>query len=706
VIGAALAGCLLCGLAPAGASAARHYEQVSPSDKGQGDIIGDGLTTVASRAGDAAAFASHALFGDTLGSGAAGQSQYVARRGADGWTTHAITPTSRPDAVQTFFVPTLVQIYSDDLRTAIVWAYDLPAVTGDAPLRNNIYAEDTTTRALVPITVSQLDQPSVFDFLSITTWGISADARHVSFVTPTQFLPGAAPGVPNVYQWDNGVLSLAGVLPDGTVPDAGSDLVPALYRSAMSADATRLVFTASSQYGPSQLFMRVDGSRTVWISQPELSDATQDGSNQSGATLQAVTPDGHTVFFTTDAGLVDGDVNGSTDLYRYTDSPDPSGPGNLTMISHDGGLDGAEIMGMSDDGQRVYYHTTAGQVFVWDHGTTRLITGGVQFPGNFTDGLGVMASEPGLARVTPDGRDLAFALGSPSVTDVLGNVTNGHREMYLYSLESGRLQCVSCPSGPATADVAIQPDVTSDSPQPINAGFRPRFLSDRGNVFFSTAEALVPEDRNGVSDTYEYDPGTGSVRLVSTGTGSDPTEFADASASGDDVFLLTRQRLASSDHDDLVDVYDAREGSSLPAPPPPGPAPCVEDACQGSPTASPPNKTFGSATFDQSDAGASRAAGLAVRRHLTVRGAAASLRVKLSAAGALTWRGTGLRPGSIKRGRGGTYRVIVRLTRVARAKLRRSGSYTTVVHLTFVAAGGDEVKRTTRITFTAVRKGR
>ena len=32
----------------------RHYEKVSPADKGRDDIVGDGLTTVAARAGDAA----------------------------------------------------------------------------------------------------------------------------------------------------------------------------------------------------------------------------------------------------------------------------------------------------------------------------------------------------------------------------------------------------------------------------------------------------------------------------------------------------------------------------------------------------------------------------------------------------------------------------------------------------------------------------
>ena len=42
--------------------------------------------------------------------------------------------------------------------------------------------------------------------------------------------------------------------------------------------------------------------------------------------------------------------------------------------------------------------------------------------------------------------------------------------------------------------------------------------------------------------------------------------FLDASASGDDVFFATRERLAPTDTDELVDVYDARVDGGFPAP--------------------------------------------------------------------------------------------------------------------------------------------
>ena len=65
--------------------------------------------------------------------------------------------------------------------------------------------------------------------------GVSADARHVSFNALAAYVPvikQLREEVPpkqssftsNVYQWDEGVLSLAGILPDGTVPPGGSFL--------------------------------------------------------------------------------------------------------------------------------------------------------------------------------------------------------------------------------------------------------------------------------------------------------------------------------------------------------------------------------------------------------------------------------------------------------------------------------------------------
>jgi len=701
---------------PVVASAARHYEKVSPADKGLGDIVGDGATTVAAQAGDAVAFNTRTPFGDTVGSGTIGQTQYVARRTDEAWKVHAVTPTPRPDAKQTFFTPTLLQIYSNDLRTAVVRGYDLPAATDDAPLRNNIYVEDTATLALQTATVSQVDQLSAFDFLQYPQvfWGISTDARHVAFVaepdpfgTVTQFLPEAAPGVSNVYQWNDGDLSLAGILPDGSVPVGGST-TPTNLRGAMSADGSRLLFTASDGGDP-QLYMRIDGTRTVWISESELDTRDADYTTSPvNVHVLGMTPDGSNVFFTTDTRLLSADRNrNGTDLYRYTDSADPSNDSNLTLISQDGNLAGAELMGMSDDGERVYYRTLDPQMVAWDAGTTRLISTVVGASNTGFD----LTTSPGDGRVTPDGMFLAFLTDTTVDADghgLTGEVTNGHVEMYLYRLGDRRPTCCSCPPGPATSDATVLPAATQGDPTIGNAGLRPRYLSDSGQVFFSTAEALVEGDTNGVLDTYECDPTTGKASLLSTGTGKDPSTFADASQSGADVFIVTRQRLVHADSDDLVDLYDVRDGSSLPAEVIEQPASeCEGDGCQPPPSASPPDDPLGSLSFEDGGTGSAGSPLLAVRQRIVLNRASGLLRVKLFAAGRLTWSGRGLRAGSLRRGKSGTSEVRLRLRRHARTQLSASGVYTTSVRLMFVSASGDEVKRTTRVTFKVVaKKGR
>jgi hypothetical protein len=88
---------------------------------------------------------------------------------------------------------------------------------------------------------------------------------------------------------------------------------------------------------------------------------------------------------------------------------------------------------------------------------------------------------------------------------------------------------------------------------------------------------------------------TGCISLISTGTSPYPSEFADASESGSDVFFTTRQSLAPEDQDELVDLYDARIGGGFPVKP--IVAPCSGEACHGAPEAQGALETPSSITF-------------------------------------------------------------------------------------------------------------
>jgi hypothetical protein len=215
-----------------------------------------------------------------------------------------------------------------------------------------------------------------------------------------------------------------------------------------------------------------------------------------------------------------------------------------------------------------------------------------------------------LARVSPDGDRLAL-FAPPSLTgadnvDAVSEEQDG--QVYLYDASAnggaGTLRCVSCnPTGArptgrefgATSTLWVASYIPA-SEYSLHAG---RVLSDDGaRLFFNSFDALLPTDTNGKRDVYEWEaPGSGDchatdpdyfagnggcLSLISTGQSPDDSEFVDAAADGSDVFLTTRQKLLTTDPDDLLDIYDARIGGGFPAPPPPE-APCDLDAgaCEG-----------------------------------------------------------------------------------------------------------------------------
>lgn len=208
----------------------RAYEMVSPLMKGNADIVAGRIATQASREGDRVTYAAHAPFGDTLGSQHVGQTRYLAQRTPSGWSSRGITPAPNPLAAQVTFSPTWVRGFSDDLGTAVWWAYDLPYVANDVPDAMNAYVQNTTSREIEAVTIAKEGlpnpKPHFSEFREQYDWGISADAKHLAIVSQGRFVAEAASGpeVTNVYQWDEGNLTLAGILPDGSTPRADLNL--------------------------------------------------------------------------------------------------------------------------------------------------------------------------------------------------------------------------------------------------------------------------------------------------------------------------------------------------------------------------------------------------------------------------------------------------------------------------------------------------
>ncbi|HTZ64338.1 MAG TPA: hypothetical protein VMB51_09560 [Solirubrobacteraceae bacterium] len=203
------------------------------------------------------------------------------------------------------------------------------------------------------------------------------------------------------------------------------------------------------------------------------------------------------------------------------------------------------------------------------------------------------------SRVSPNGRFFAF-MSQESLTgydnEDQTSKAAGEKldeEVFLYDAETDRLICASCnPSGARPAGVfdtldageglgllvdrpenwldhwlaASLPDWMLDYGKEKSAGYQARYLSNEGRLFFNSADGLVPQDKNGKEDVYEYEPqgeggcadSGGCVGLISSGTSSHEAAFLDASESGDDVFFMSAAPLVAADEDEAYDVYDAR----------------------------------------------------------------------------------------------------------------------------------------------------
>jgi hypothetical protein len=237
---------------------------------------------------------------------------------------------------------------------------------------------------------------------------------------------------------------------------------------------------------------------------------------------------------------------------------------------------------------------------------------------------GAWGSDRDLAQksswVSADGQTLVFRS-----TQALTPYDNqGQMELYRFSVGNG-IACITCtPSGEGPADHGFENFFLGaihfpalGPPKGFVGQVQPRLASaDDGRVFFETDQSLVASDSDGPGcevllgtvtsclDVYEWEaPGKGScsvggpgysqlnqgcLYLISQNSDSGPAYFADASASGEDVFFFTTARLVGKDGDELLDIYDARVGGGLAAQNPIAAPPCEGEAgCKPPPTQPP-----------------------------------------------------------------------------------------------------------------------
>jgi hypothetical protein len=606
----------------------RGYEMVSPPQKNNNDVLTEPKSVRADLSGNSAVFGVFGAFGEVESN--AGNTGYRSVRGIDGsWASKGIVPpvTSGAFSGSSGFV----RGFSQDLSREVITSKR--PLTPEADSEWNLYLRDNETGKYTLITPE--GNPN-----SYTYAGASADFNHILFESPIALLPGDPTPTEgtgeNLYEWDSGLLRLVSVLPDpdgagpGTEePDPNGGYIGQgarfesfnLNQNVISEDGSK-VFWTDAKTG--QLYMRVNGTSTVQVSAPQGGAGEPNGTQYSF--FQAATPDGSRVFFATCAELTPdstlysrecGSFFAATftngDLYEY-DTED----GELTDLTptpgtrESGGTLG--LIGASADGSYVYFasrdalaegatavpDSTSGfdyrpNLYVSHEGHIRYIgqtSGSIQAANNFTPSTG-NGSNWKLSAVTPDGRYALLWSEAP----LTSYDTGGHGEFYRYDFQSNETICLSC--SPLTVRSGSEATSTEESgsgiPQSVYEEFLGRSFTADGRAFFSTRDALVPQDTNGAVDAYETDP-QGRPHLISSGKSPYPSYFMDASVSGNDVFFNTRERLVKADVDNNVDLYDARVGGGE-VEAIAGTADCEGDACQ-SPVVPPNDPTPASLTFN------------------------------------------------------------------------------------------------------------
>ncbi len=686
----------------------RGYEMVSPLDKNGGDIDrdlgGPSLTSGASTTGDVVAYASAGRFAG-LASGQMGTYRSV-RDEQTGWSTRALNPPFETDPLIDANGAGLGYLSGDLSRAVVSTNFPLAPMAPLLSASAGLYLQDNSSGSssyrLLSIPDHQLLPSSIrspFGFAAATP-----DMSHVVFDSRgVQLTDDPLPAThEGVYEWADGQVRFVSELPSGTAAalgkaGAGSSLSSVHPGEHVISDDGQRIFFADGLAAESPLYVRENGSVTRAVSASE-----RDGDDLSQARearfLAAKADDGSSALFssfvklTDDATACDSSCPGglSNDLYLW-DADAPAGERLTDLTTADasgGGVLG--IAAVADDLSRVFFVANGdlaeggadGQpnLYVWSAGD------GVRHVTVLSGGDGAVWStnrevrpvQYRDARLSDDGTQLLFASRGQVTAQDMG----GTKQVYLYDDAEGRLECVSCTESVPTGDswLFFPPDLEANHRTPYRL---PRNLSaDGGRVFFETAQGLVDRDVNGRADVYMWEDG--ELSLISTGQAAEESEFVDASASGDDVFFTTRERLVGSDVDEKVDIYDARVGGGFAEQE--VPPECVGDECQGSMAVAPKLVDLvggvgaGDGSVPKRASLTVKPLSVAQRRGLAV-GRKVTLVVRVNRAGRVVARGSAHVGGkrrvvlsaSRRAGRAGPVRLGLRLSGSARRQLESRG---------------------------------
>lgn len=629
-----------------GLTDSRCFELVSPADKGPvgaaGDTIGNGqeLRFQADPLKPGIAYEMAYALPD---SASGGEAMFQANRSAAGWASSELTAPTLVAGLPSS-IPSITLGLAKDLSCGFFSSYqplaaDAPSAAVEAGVANLFRRERsgewTTVTTMAPTNQVIAPMQGQYQLVGISEEPSGEQCGRMYFRAPMVYPGGAGDGagVFRLYEWDGEMLHNVGLIPGesgpeavGAVPGAAANPdspAPAdaeeapNYRDAVSDDGSRIYFTAISKVGGDKgqqaIFLRDDGEVAIDVSQSQAATPNNDDSRYLGAS-----DDGGQVFFAARYGLtaqVSGDLetcssgqeekpNGpGCDLYRYS-----VGTGTLTDLSADGGFNDkgasvAGILGVDEDGSHVYFAargqldgqgaTESENVAAATYNVYLSANGDLTYVGKLsqqgadralTNKTSASVSSPTWSsRVSEDGRFLLFE----SRAGIASYDSGGRAEAYLFDATTDQVRCVSCrrDGEPSLTPVNYEllANGTNDSNNKLNPASSLAVSSDgRARVFFKSLNRLASGAIEGKQNLYQWEEGQISFLSSSDKGSAQDLQFAGASASGDDVYLTTLDRLTWGDTDGQLDLYDARVGGGIPQPPGP-PVPCnplSEGSCQ------------------------------------------------------------------------------------------------------------------------------
>lgn len=431
-----------------------------------------------------------------------------------------------------------------------------PLVAADTDRRADVYVRDLasgTTRLVSRGVAACLPGCGAGEFDSGFA-AVSADGNRVFVVTAERLDPSAdTDGAVDVYERDlsSETTALVSAGASACAPSCGNGDFNATLRG-LSADGSRAFFATAEKLvgadgdGALDIYAHdVPGGPTALISAGDAGCAPC-GNSASAAVFAASSVNGDVVYFSTDEALVAADTDGANDVYRRV-----AGTGTTTLVSGGSATQPASFAASTDDGSRVFFVSAeslaggadsngANDVYSWQGGSAQLLTSG---SGNGST-FGAIA----------DSGDMLFFTTTEALS---GADTDTSADIYAQSVGGGSPVLVSA------GDPACSPCGSGA----VAARFN-RASDDGDRVFFTTDEALSPQDFDGDDDIYARALTLATTALSTPPPGLCPTSacdatFVDASAAADHVFFQTTERLVADDVDSEPDIYERAFDAAL-----------------------------------------------------------------------------------------------------------------------------------------------